>query len=88
MALTPVSSSNVDSVGTSGKDLRVIFRNGGVYDYIGAAKELRTMLAARSKGVYLHWLIKGVYPYKRVAQLAQLADGRTKAQTPLINQCR
>lgn len=82
MALTPVSSSNVDAVGTSGKDLRVIFRNGGVYDYIGAAKELRTMLAARSKGVYLHWLIKGVYPYKRVAQLAQLADGRTKAQTP------
>lgn len=80
--LTPVSSSNVDSVGEVNGDLRVIFRNGGVYDYKGAGRELRYMLAARSKGTYLHWLIKGTYPYKRVAQLAQLADGRTKAQTP------
>jgi len=80
--LTPVSSSNVDSVGEVNGDLRVIFRNGGVYDYKGAGRELRYMLAARSKGTYLHWLIKGVYPYTRVAQLAQLADGRTKAQTP------
>lgn len=80
--LTSVSSSNVDQVGAVDGDLRVIFRNGGVYDYKGAARELRYMLAARSKGTYLHWLIKGVYPYKRVAQLAQLADGRTKAQTP------
>ena len=80
--VTPVSSSNVDRVGAVDGDLRVIFNNGGVYDYKGAARELRYMLAARSKGTYLHWLIKGVYPYKRVAQLAQLADGRTKAQTP------
>ena len=80
--LTPVSSSNVGSVGEVNGDLRVIFRNGGVYDYKGAGRELRYMLAARSKGTYLHWLIKGTYPYKRVAQLAQLADGRTKAQTP------
>ena len=80
--LTPVSSSNVGSVGEVNGDLRVIFRNGGVYDYKGAGRELRYMLAARSKGTYLHWLIKGVYPYTRVAQLAQLADGRTKAQTP------
>jgi len=80
--LTSVSSSNVDQVGAVDGDLRVIFRNGGVYDYKGAARELRFMLAARSKGTYLHWLIKGVYPYKRTAQLAQLSDKRTKAQTP------
>ena len=80
--LTPVSSSNVDRIGAVDGDLRVMFNNGGVYDYKGAARELRYMLAARSKGTYLHWLIKGVYPYQRVAQLAQLSDGRTKAQTP------
>ena len=77
--LTPVSSSNVDSVGKTNGDLRVIFRNGGVYDYEGAAEELSKILAASSKGRYLHYLIKGFYPYRRVTQLS---DGRTKAQTP------
>ena len=39
--LTKVTSSNVDQVGKSGDDLRVIFHNGGVYDYKGAAENLR-----------------------------------------------
>jgi hypothetical protein len=80
--LTPVSSSNIDRVGAVDGDLRVIFNNGGVYDYKGAARELRYMLAARSKGTYLHWLIKGVYPYKRVAQLAQGPASMSAASTP------
>lgn len=80
--LTRVTSSNVDQVGKSGDDLRVIFHNGGVYDYKGAAENLRYMLAARSKGKYLHWLVKRFYPYEKVTQLAQLSAKRTQAQTP------
>ena len=65
--LTPVTSSNIDSVGrikTKRKDdLRVLFKSGGVYDYKGAGDVLNSILATDSKGRFLHFWVKGLYSY-------------------------
>ena len=73
--LQTVSSSNVDAIGRAGGSLRVLFHNGGVYDYPGAADRLAQMLAAQSKGKFLHWQIKPFYDYRKRTTL-------TEAQTP------
>jgi hypothetical protein len=82
--LTPVTSSNLDSVGrikTKRKDdLRVLFKSGGVYDYKGAGDVLNSILAADSKGKFLHFWVKGFYPYiKRSGGAASMSAARTPA---------
>lgn len=76
--LTPVISSNVDSVGREGDALRVKFHSGGVYDYPGAGNRENEMLGAPSKGKFLHYQIKGSYPYIKRSNL----DETTRAIGP------
>lgn len=65
MERQPVASSNVASVGydEDAKQLQVEFKNGSVYSYWNVpVTEFRALMAARSKGSYLHFYIKGSYP--------------------------
>ena len=69
MERQPVVSSNVASIGydEDGKELQVEFRNGSVYSYWNVpASEHQALMVARSKGSYLHFYIKGSYPFTQV----------------------
>lgn len=65
----PVSSSNVRSVGydSASSTLEVSFHDGGVYQYFGVPSTVYAgLMAAASKGGYLHRYIKGRYRYSKV----------------------
>ncbi len=65
----PVQSSNLRSVGydPASQALEVEFQDGSVYQYSGVpASEYSGLMAASSKGSYLHEHIKDRYPYRRV----------------------
>lgn len=63
MPMTPVKSSNIAAVGTSGRDLLVQFVSGQkTYRYAGAAEHAGEMLTAPSPGGYLFRQIKPRYP--------------------------
>ncbi|MDB9528729.1 KTSC domain-containing protein [Oscillatoria sp. CS-180] len=65
----PVSSSNVRSVGydSASSTLEVAFHNGGVYQYFGVPSTVYAgLMAAASKGRYLHHYVKGRYRYSKV----------------------
>ena len=69
MDRTPVSSSNISSIGyDSGTDtLEIEFLNGSVYQYFDVSKQIyEELMAASSHGQYLAANIKGVYRYARV----------------------
>lgn len=69
MNRTPVSSSNVASVGydEETQTLEVEFRNGSVYQYAGFSEgAYKAFMSASSKGRYLHKRIKGKYAYRKV----------------------
>ena len=64
MERIPVSSSNVQSVGydPDSSTLEVELKNGSVYQYAGVpATEYEGLMAAASKGTYLHAHIKNTY---------------------------
>lgn len=69
MKRTPVSSSNIRSIGydPATQTLEVEFLNGGIYHYHGVPPaEYQALMAAASHGTYLNAHIKGRYPYTRV----------------------
>ncbi|MFD2098570.1 KTSC domain-containing protein [Flagellimonas iocasae] len=67
--MTPVVSSNVESIGydEQSQQVYVRFLNGGVYIYKGVPEqEYQNLLLAPSVGSYLHRNFKNVYPYERI----------------------
>ncbi len=68
MRMTPVSSSNIASIGYENGTLYVAFNRGGLYAYSGVPESVyRNLMSASSHGSYLAAHIKGVYPYKRIS---------------------
>ena len=69
MIRTPVSSSNISSIGydSSTSTPEVAFNSGGVYQYYNVPdNEYFALMNASSHGSYLAKHIKGRYPYKRI----------------------
>lgn len=69
MNRTPVSSSNLRSVGydPGTNTLEIEFLNGGIYQYSGVPESVyRGLMAAESHGRYFHAHIKDVYPYRKI----------------------
>jgi hypothetical protein len=67
--MTPVQSSNVDSVGydASTQTVYVKFLDGKLYTYKGVPEpEYQGLLNAPSVGSYLHRNFRNVYPYERI----------------------
>jgi hypothetical protein len=63
--LQPVTSSNVQAIGYDAPTmvLHVEFKQGGTYEYVGVPpKTYNELLAAPSKGQFLHREIKPHYP--------------------------
>lgn len=69
MARVPVKSSNLTHVEYDGdaRTLRVWFREDRLYEYYGVPRsEHDGLMAAVSKGEYLHERIKGKYRFVRI----------------------
>jgi len=69
MNRTPVSSSNVASIGydDATSTLEIEFNNGSVYQYFDVSdKTYQELMAASSVGSYLATQIKGKYRYSKV----------------------
>ena len=69
MQRTPVSSSNIESIGydESSCTLEIEFNNGSVYQYFDVPTVVyEEFIASDSKGGYLAKNIKGRYRYSRV----------------------
>lgn len=69
MSRTPVSSSNLRSVGYDpvSRVLEIEFHSGGIYQYSNVPEEVyRSLMAASSHGRYFHYFIKGAYVYRRI----------------------
>ena len=67
--MTPVSSSNIESIGYDELEeiVYVRFLNGSVYVYKGVPiHEYENLLQAPSHGSYLHRNYNNVYPYERI----------------------
>lgn len=65
---TPVSSSNVSSVGhdASTNTLAVEFKDGSVYHYHDVPKDIHdALVSSRSVGGYIHSSIKGKFKHSR-----------------------
>ena len=70
MQRTPVSSSNLASVGydAGSSTLEIAFNEGGVYEYDRVPEAVyRGLMAASSKGRYFDSMIKNVYSYRKIA---------------------
>lgn len=67
--MTPVDSSNIESIGYDEDNTTVYVRflNNSVYIYKGVpSHEYENLLNAPSVGSYLHRNFKNVYPYERI----------------------
>ncbi len=70
MQRTPVSSSNLASVGydASLATLEIAFNEGGVYEYLRVPEAVyRGLMAASSKGRYFDSMIKNAYSYRKIS---------------------
>jgi hypothetical protein len=66
--MTPVSSSNIDSIGYDVENQQVYIRflNGSLYAYSGVPiHEFESLQNAPSVGSYLNRSFKNVFPYER-----------------------
>ncbi len=69
MQLITVESSMLYAVGYDSKNrtLEVVFNSGGVYRYHDVPpEEYKELMAAESKGRYIHECIIDVYPYAQI----------------------
>jgi len=69
MNRTPVSSSNIRSVGydPASRTLELEFHSGGLYQYSGVPETIyQGFMRAASKGSYFHDHIKGRYPDRQM----------------------
>jgi len=67
--MTPVSSSNVESIGyeVNTETLYVRFLNGSLYEYKNVPIMVyEQLLSAPSVGSYMHRNIKDKFPYERI----------------------
>ncbi|MGM9478230.1 KTSC domain-containing protein [Pedobacter sp. GSP4] len=67
--MTPVTSSNIDSIGYDEPNqiVYVRFLNGSLYIYKGVPQhEFQNLLEAPSHGSYLNRNFKNVFPYERI----------------------
>ena len=67
--MTPVDSSNIESVGydTSNRELHVRFLGNHTYVYSDVPAEVfEELLRAPSKGSYFNRAVKGVYVYREM----------------------
>lgn len=65
--MTPVTSSNIQSVGHDGKDLYVTFKSTGTYVYRGCPADVhKAMISAPSVGSFFSSKVKNAYPYERI----------------------
>uniref|UniRef100_UPI0037C18FC2 KTSC domain-containing protein n=1 Tax=Elstera sp. TaxID=1916664 RepID=UPI0037C18FC2 len=68
MIRDPVASSNIASVGydPDSETLEIEFINGSIYQYFNVTSGLyEQLMAAPSKGQFLHAYIRNAYPYSR-----------------------
>jgi hypothetical protein len=68
MEMVTVESSMISAVGydEAGEILEVVFNSGSIYRYSGVPKDVyEGLLAADSKGSFMHNNILDVYPYTR-----------------------
>ena len=61
-----VNSSDLNAVKVNGNNLVIMFKSGGVYEYMGAACEYYNLLNSNSKGKYFHQFIKNKYQEKKI----------------------
>lgn len=71
MEMTPVSSSNIESVGydKKTKTLRIRFKDGSLYEYFDVPEHIHQGLLHPpdgSTGKFFHANVKGVYTYVRL----------------------
>jgi len=69
MNRTPVSSTNINSIGydSATQTLEISFHNGEVYQYSNVPEAIYTeLMSAESKGRYFHIHIKHNYTYRRI----------------------
>ena len=69
MELTPVESSNIDSIGYDSdlKELVVKFKHAATYSYSGVEPNIfRELMSAESKGKFFSQNVKGIYEYRKV----------------------
>lgn len=69
MDRTPVSSSNLSSVGYDANDriLEIQFNSGRIYQYSNVPEDIyEGLMAAPSHGKYFHQHIRDVYPDRRI----------------------
>lgn len=67
--MIPVSSTDLRAAGYDGETaiLRIAFQNGAVYDYFNVPEAIyKGLMAASSKGRYLHANIRERYRYRRI----------------------
>ena len=69
MDRSPVASTNVSSIGydANTETLEVQFLSGRVYQYYGVPDNVHErMMGASSKGQFLNYYVKNLFPYSRV----------------------
>lgn len=67
MNMTPVSSSDLSSVGYENGTLYIAFNSGGLYAYYHVPESVYyDLMSAPSHGKYFHRFIKNNYSYKRI----------------------
>ena len=67
MNMTPVSSSNIASIGYENGTLYVSFHHGGKYAYFNVPESVyHALMSAPSHGKYLAANIKGIYSYEKI----------------------
>ena len=67
MNMTPVSSSNIASIGYVSGTLYVLFHSGGLYEYYNVPESVYLgLMMADSHGKFLASQVKGIYPYRRI----------------------
>jgi hypothetical protein len=73
----PVESTNIASIGYDAekRHLEVEFLDGSIYRYTGVSeRRWRGLMAATSKGGYLHQHIVGVYQHERLRKAGDGSD--------------
>ncbi len=67
MHMTPVSSSNIASIGYENGTLHIRFHRGGLYAYSNVPINVyQGLMNASSHGEYFHAHIKGIYAYAKI----------------------
>lgn len=72
MEVKKVTSSNIDSIGydSAKKLLKVIFKNGSIYDFYDVeAPVYSALMASRSLGKYFNTNIRNSYTFEKVGSL-------------------